>query len=82
MIELILNKIFQLTFFKLLNRLPLLIYYFHTYLLKLKLIISVNEVGKIRIPVMSDILVCSLLGIEKLCGIAQKKKRKVKCVSF
>lgn len=74
MIELILNKIFQLTFFKLLNRLPLLIYYFHTYLLQL--IISVNEVGKIRIPVMSEILVCSLLGIEKLCGIAQKKKGK------
>lgn len=63
----------QLVYFKLLSRLSLLNYYFHAYLQKLKLIISVNEVGKIRIPVMSVILVCSLL--EKLCGMAWEKKK-------
>lgn len=70
-IKLILKKIINL--FKAVEQTFSFNILFHEYLLKL--IICINEVGKIRISVMLEILVCSLLGIEKLCGVAQKKKK-------
>lgn len=47
---------------------------FCTYLLQFKRIVSVGEIGKVMIPVMSEKLVGSVLGVDQLCRMAHKKE--------
>lgn len=47
---------------------------FYAYLLQLKRIVSVSEIGKVTIPVMPEKLVGSVLGVDQLCRMAHKKE--------